>query len=198
MTQVLVTGCLGYIGPVVTRRLHEAGHRVIGLDLGLFTSQHASMPEWPDSVFFGDIREGTGALAPVVVHLAGLSNDPMGELDPELTTSINIRGTIRLIREMARSRHIFVSSCAVYGAQAKTATEETRPRPLTTYARGKAMVDGFAPEISRNVLSLRLGTVYGPLPRPQARPRGQPHGLRRDARQQHHRQRLSMATFHAR
>lgn len=163
MTQVLLTGALGYIGPVVTRRLKAAGHRVIGLDLGWFTSQYVTLPDWPDSVFFGDIRAGTGALAPVVVHLAGLSNDPLGALDPALTRSINEEGTLHLIRTMPRARHVVVSSCAVYGQSPDIASEDTAPNPLTEYARCKAAVDAGL-EYARSAVSLRLGTVYGPSP----------------------------------
>lgn len=163
MTQVLLTGALGYIGPVVTRRLKAAGHTVIGLDLGWFTSQYVTMPTWPDSVRFGDIRDGSGAISPVVVHLAGLSNDPLGALDPTLTRSINEEGTLHLIRTMPRARHVVVSSCAVYGSNDQVADESTRPNPLTEYARCKAAVDAGL-EYAPNAVSLRLGTVYGPSP----------------------------------
>lgn len=163
MTQVLLTGALGYIGPVVTRRLKAAGHTVIGLDLGWFTSQYVTMPTWPDSVRFGDIRDGTGLISPVVVHLAGLSNDPLGALSPELTRSINEEGTLHLIRTMRRARHVVISSCAVYGQSPDVANEETPPNPLTEYARCKAAVDAGL-EYAENAVSLRLGTVYGPSP----------------------------------
>ena len=163
---VLVTGNLGYIGPVVVRRLRAAGHRVTGLDLGWYTSSHVTMPDWPDSQRFADLRTAEG-LQSVVVHLAGLSNDPLGDRFADLTTEINQSGTLNLIALMPRARHVVVSSCAVYGANTVVANEETQTNPLTTYARAKAMVDALAPLQAKGraeVVSLRLGTVYGPSP----------------------------------
>ena len=157
---VLVTGCLGYIGPRVVKRLHEAGHYVSGLDLGWYTSQHVSMPDWPDSMRFADLRTAD-KVAGVVVHLAGLSNDPLGDRYAELTHDINEVGTLRLIALMSRARHVVISSCAVYGANPDVANEETAPNPLTAYARAKANVDA-ALAGRKDAVSLRLGTVYGP------------------------------------
>ena len=162
MSHVLVTGCLGYIGPVVVRRLKAAGHFVSGLDLGWYTSQHVSMPDWPHHIRFADLRE-QDSLPMVVVHLAGLSNDPLGELAPDLTRSINEEGTLRAIALQPRARHVVISSCAVYGAAKKVANEETEPNPLTAYARAKANVDA-ALAGRKDAVSLRLGTVYGPSP----------------------------------
>lgn len=161
--RVLVTGNLGYIGPVVTRHLKAAGHYVFGLDTGWFLPNLASLPEWPDEQRFRDFRVPTVGLHPeAVVHLAGLSNDPMGELDPTLTDAINYGGTLAAIKGNPAARHVVISSCSVYGAS-DMATEESELAPLTTYAQTKAYIDdelhgavGWA-----NAVSLRLGTVYG-------------------------------------
>ena len=162
MSHVLVTGNLGYIGPIVVRRLKAAGHYVGGLDLGWYTSQHVTMPDWPHHQRFADIRQAD-SLPSVVVHLAGLSNDPLGALSPELTKDINEEGTLRLVRLLPRARHVVISSCAVYGHSEEVADEGTIPNPLTEYARAKAAVDAGL-EYAKEAVSLRLGTVYGPSP----------------------------------
>jgi len=172
--RALVTGNLGYIGPVVVRRLREAGLYVIGLDTGWYVNQYAEPPYWPDQQIVVDARdvvslaswsEGrVGRLLPggidYVVHLAGLSNDPLGSLDPYLTKAINYDATIGIMHDLPTSRHLFISSCSVYG-QATNATEATTPRPQTEYARQKANVDEWARNSSIETLSLRLGTVFG-------------------------------------
>ena len=157
--RVLVTGNLGYIGPVVTRHLKAAGHYVVGLDTGWFLPNLASLPEWPDEQYFGDIRDEDGRGMDAIVHLAGLSNDPMGNLDPALTHAINFEGTCNLLARWD-SRHVIVSSCSVYGT-ADMATERTEPHPISQYAVSKAAVDDFARVMMLNRVSLRLGTVYG-------------------------------------
>lgn len=154
--RVLVTGFGGYIGPVIVRRLRDAGHYVIGWDTGFFLPNYAEPPTWPDKVRFVDIRDAR--LWPdkvdAVVHLAGLSNDPMGDLYPHLTDQINYWGTRAVLDFPAR--HVVVSSCSVYGAN-DMATEESAPHPLTDYALAKARVD----DVLVGGVSLRLGTVYG-------------------------------------
>lgn len=173
--RVLVTGNLGYIGPVVTRRLREAGHTVIGVDTGWYLGDYAGDPVWPNVQYFGDIREPenhwwTGIDA--AVHLAGLSNDPIGDLDPELTQRINYEGTVAML--VPGARNVVVSSCSVYGdSHGVAATEGSTLRPLTEYARAKASVDNWmrnfadassewAPKLDlTNWASLRLGTVWG-------------------------------------
>ena len=160
--RVLVTGWAGYIGPVVIRHLRAAGHYVVGIDTGWFLRDYAELPEYPDEAIFGDIRR---VLAPrpqadAVVHLAGLSNDPLGDLDPALTAEINFAGTCGLIQQDWSRRHVVVSSCSVYGT-AEMATEETDPNPLTRYAAAKAAVDYSLSGLSSDAVSLRLGTVYG-------------------------------------
>lgn len=160
--RVLVTGNLGYIGPVIVRRLKEAGHYVIGVDTGWYVSNYAGEPVWPNIQYFEDIR---GAGWPThgyeaVVHLAGLSNDPMSDLDPALTQDINLAGTLGMLD--SRARNVIVSSCSVYGSTKELATEETTPNPLTPYAQAKADVDTFVHQRGYfDAVSLRLGTVYG-------------------------------------
>ena len=165
---VLVTGSCGYIGPVVVRALRAAGHTVTGYDLGWFGEDDGST--W---FIRGDIREPLvhSAWPDVVVHLAGLSNDPMGDLDPDLTSDINVDGTNRIVLHHQPVRHVVVSSCAVYGVQSTPADENTSENPLTAYARAKFLIDDwlhYSPVRDQyqglNAISLRLGTVFGPAP----------------------------------
>ena len=161
---VLVTGSAGYIGPVVVRALRAAGHTVTGYDLGWFGENDGS--NW---FIRGDIREPLvhPAWPDVVVHLAGLSNDPMGDLSPELTTDINERGTMKMVTRHDRVRNVVISSCAVYGVQTSPATEDTDPAPQTRYAAAKFLVDRaltVAGKYGLDYVSLRLGTVFGPAP----------------------------------
>lgn len=158
---VLVTGWAGYIGPVVIRHLRAARYHVIGLDTGWFLPNYADLPEYPDEAIYADIREGVFVGWPdVVIHLAGLSNDPLGDMDPAMTTDINIGGTWGVLSAHPDARHIIVSSCSVYGT-ADMATEETEPAPLTQYAKAKACIDRMTQKYGLEAVSLRLGTVYG-------------------------------------
>ncbi len=165
--RVLVTGNLGYIGPAVVRRLREAGHHVTGVDVGWYVHDYAGEPVWPDKQYFADIRKPADAWflgIDAVVHLAGLSNDPIGELDPEVTSDVNYVGTAEML--LAGARNVVVSSCSVYGANSAIATEDTPVNPLTAYARAKADVDRYLGLFDgylglTNWASLRLGTVWG-------------------------------------
>src|SRR3954451_16324362 len=140
--RVLLTGHAGYIGPIAARVLTDAGHQVIGLDTGFFGSDGC---ESDLATIRGDVRdieakqlEGFDA----IVHLAALSNDPIGQLDPDWTKDINVRGTLRLA-ELAKAagvgRFVFSSSCSVYGAAGGGAdvTEDHPVGPLTAYAESK-------------------------------------------------------------
>ncbi|MCC6311343.1 MAG: SDR family oxidoreductase [Trueperaceae bacterium] len=159
---VLVTGFAGYLGPVIVRRLKEAGHTVIGLDTGWFLPNYAEPPVWPDGFLMCDLRDFYPLIPfDAVVHLAGLSNDPLGDLDEDLTEQINVGGTLGIVNGLELARHVIISSCAIYGATAELATEDTPPNPLTAYARGKLRVDTLAPVLGGNFVSLRLGTAFG-------------------------------------
>jgi nucleoside-diphosphate-sugar epimerase len=174
--KVLVTGHHGYIGSVVAPMLKEAGHDVTGLDT--FFYEECDLLD--DAVDFPtlrmDIRDVTTDVLEGyegIVHLAALSNDPLGELNEELTREINFRGTVELARkarEAGAQRFVFASSCSMYGASGtdELMTEEAPLRPLTAYAESKVraeealadLADGdFAP------IYLRNATAYGASPR---------------------------------
>jgi len=169
---VLVTGNQGYIGTVLVPMLRRRGWRVIGLDTGFFPpdSFYAAATA-PDEQIVMDVRDVEAADLPevdAVIHLAALSNDPMGALDARLTDDINHLATVRLaeiVRDRGASRFMFSSSCSIYGAGASLAlTESDDFAPQTAYAKSKVAAeadlralanDGFSPVFLRN------GTAFG-------------------------------------
>ncbi len=174
--KVLVTGSEGYLGCLVVPELMRAGHEVVGLDTGYYRSGWLYRGgDHSPYTFDRDLRQVTlrdlsGVDA--VVHMAELSNDPLGELAPEVTYRINHAGSVRLARlaRQARvSRFVYMSSCSVYGIAEGADLSETSPvNPQTPYARCKVLVerdvtaladDGFSPTFLRNA------TAYGASPR---------------------------------
>lgn len=175
--RVLVTGNLGYVGTVMTPLLAAAGHEVHGLDTGLFAACSLG-PLGPSGVS----RQSTKDLREVeasdlsgldaIVHLAGLSNDPTGELNPGLTEEINLHGTVRLAEAAKRAgvpRFLFASSCSIYGQSGdKALTEEAAFQPLTAYARSKVGAEAALHKLadaSFSPIYLRNATAYGFSPR---------------------------------
>lgn len=173
--RVFVTGHLGYIGVHLVDLLKEAGHAVTGCDLGLFDG--CGFDETfvrPDRELRKDVRD----LVPAdldghdcVMHLAALSNDPMGEIDPAVTLSVNRDASVALARtakEAGVPRFLFSGSCSVYGKGEKMDLEESDPlRPLTAYARSKIETEeAVAPLASADFcpVFLRNATAYGASP----------------------------------
>jgi nucleoside-diphosphate-sugar epimerase len=169
--KAFVTGHRGYIGVHLVELLKAAGHQVTGCDLGLFDGTEWDECVRPDVELIKDVRELTEKDLEghdCVMHLAAISNDPMGELDAELTFKVNRDGSIRLAEIAKRAgvgRYLFSGSCSVYGAGQKMDLEEDDPlAPLTAYAKSKIETevavskladDGFTPAYLRNA------TAYG-------------------------------------
>ncbi len=174
--KVLVTGHAGYLGTLLTPRLSAAGHQVFGLDSQLFADCGFGVDAPPVSAVTKDLRDITEAdLAGMqaVVHLAGLSNDPLGDLDPALTHVINHAAASRLAllaRRAGVQRFIVASSCSVYGASESEdlLTEDAPLRPVTPYAEAKARMEDDVRELADDHFQpvfLRPATVYGVSPR---------------------------------
>ncbi|MGE0622650.1 MAG: NAD-dependent epimerase/dehydratase family protein [Pseudomonadales bacterium] len=173
--RVLVTGHLGYIGCVLTPMLTERGHDVHGIDSDMYRNCtfFGSVPDVPATI--KDVRDvypeelkGYDA----VIHLAGLSNDPLGDYRPELTEDINFRGSVRMA-QMAKSagveRFIFASSCSNYGASGDNfLTEKAAFNPVTPYGESKVNVEHSVGPMASDEFSpvfLRASTAYGVSPR---------------------------------
>src|SRR5919107_1563940 len=176
--RVLVTGHEGYLGSVLVPRLIAAGHEVVGLDTGLFADCTLGPAPEPIPALRVDLRDVTAEhladVAPeAVMHLAALCNDPLGDLDPDLTYDVNHRSTVRLARAAKAAgvtRFLFSSSCSLYGAGTDdTPLDENAPfAPLTPYGESKIRSeqdlvaladDDFSPVFLRNA------TAYGFSPR---------------------------------
>ncbi|MDT5043416.1 MAG: hypothetical protein QOE51_4401 [Actinoplanes sp.] len=176
--RVLVTGHEGYLGSVLVPRLVAAGHEVIGLDTGLFADCLLGPAPDPVPALRVDLRDVTAEhlaeVAPdAVMHLAALCNDPLGDLDPELTYDVNHRSTIRLAQAAKTAgvpRLLFSSSCSLYGAGTDDTplAENAAFAPLTPYGESKIRAEqdlvGLADDAFSPVF-LRNSTAYGFSPR---------------------------------
>ena len=180
--RVLVTGHQGYLGTVMVPILRSAGHDVAGLDSGFFAG--CVLGPAPDDApgIAGDrpvdLRDVTVEQLvgfDAVIHLAALSNDPLGALAPQVTYDINHHASVRLARlakEAGVARFLYASTCSVYGSAGEDlVTEDAELRPLTPYAESKVRVEddaaaladsGFAPVFLRNA------TAFGFSPRLRA------------------------------
>ncbi len=176
MNTVLVTGNLGYIGVVLSEVLLERGYDVVGLDTGYYSGCGLSSFREVNRQITKDIRDVTPAdLVGIdaIVHLAALSNDPLGELRPGLTEEINLFGTINLAkhaRSLGIPRFVYASSQSMYGVAATEAELEedgSEKNPLTVYARTKWDAELALKKLGSDafdVVCLRPSTVFGASP----------------------------------
>ena len=175
--RVLVTGHHGYIGAVLAPMLADAGHEVVGLDTFYYRGCDFGPDAWqPAKLVSADVRDADSDWLDdidAVVHLAALSNDPVGDLNEEWTHEINGTASVDLAVAAKRAgveRYVFASSCSMYGASDTNdlVNEDAPLRPLTAYAESKVAAeaeilaladDSFAP------VSMRNATAYGVSPR---------------------------------
>ncbi|MFB9184023.1 NAD-dependent epimerase/dehydratase family protein [Dactylosporangium sucinum] len=174
--RVLVTGHDGYIGSVLVPILRQAGHEVVGLDTGLFADCVLGPAPEEVKTLRVDLRDVepehvTGFDA--VLHLAALCNDPLGNLNPDLTYDVNHRSTLRLARAAKAAgvqRFLFSSSCSLYGkGEDDTPLDETAGfQPVTPYGESKILSEQGLLELADDDFSptfLRNATAYGFSPR---------------------------------
>lgn len=175
--KVLLTGSGGYIGIVTAPVLMQKGHEVVGIDAGFYQSGwlYNGVSQMPRSIQ-KDIRAITAedlAGFDAIVHMAELSNDPLGQLNPDITYKINHQGSVALAQAAKQAgvkRFIYMSSCSVYGIgeEGEVKSENSTLRPQTAYAECKVLVErDLAPmaDASFSPTFLRNATAFGPSPR---------------------------------
>ncbi|GAA0366661.1 SDR family oxidoreductase [Bowmanella denitrificans] len=178
MNNILITGNQGYIGPALVAILKEQypSSTVTGLDTGFFESrptiQRAYPQILPDYQMVGDVRQLDASVLSgfdAVIHLAAISNDPMGETFSDVTKQINLEASKDLARRAKMSgvkRFVFASSCSVYGASDDNAfvNEESPLVPVTTYAKSKVLMEKYLSSLASpdfQVVCLRFATACG-------------------------------------
>lgn len=176
--RVLVTGHHGYIGSVMTGVLAESGHDVVGLDTFFYEGCDFGKESPRVPSIHKDIRDVTAddlAGFDAVVHLAALSNDPLGCLDESCTYDINHLGSVSLARAAKAagvSRFLFASSCSLYGAAGDSLLDETAAfNPITAYGISKVLVERDVSQLADHRFSptfLRNATAFGVSPRLRA------------------------------
>jgi len=175
--RILITGAMGYVGPVLTRHLRQRFPKaeLIGFDSGFFAHNLTGAKTFPetllDRMHFGDIRDFPPDLLEdvnAVVHLAAISNDPMGKEFEDVTEAINEKASIALA-DMAEQRgvgrFVFASSCSIYGSAEGGPRRESDPlNPLTAYARSKVAMENALRAANNGhmtVTCLRFATACG-------------------------------------
>jgi len=173
--RILVTGHKGYIGSILVHMLLEEGYEVQGLDSGFFDLCTFGSPSYEIPYARKDIRdvESSDLVGlDAIIHLAALSNDPLGDLNPELTLEINHAASVRLAtlaKENGIRRFLFPSSCSIYGgAGEEWISEKGECCPVTPYGLSKLLVErdvGLLADFSFSPTFLRCATAYGVSPR---------------------------------
>lgn len=175
--KILITGNMGYIGPCVVERLRSSHPdlKLVGLDIGYFANcltNSEILPECRvDQQYFADVRKIPAGLldgVDAIVHLAGISNDPMGNAFEEVTLDINYRASIELAKKAKENgvrSFVFASSCSMYGSADDSPRDERSPlNPLTAYAKSKVYTEKDLEKLADErfkVTSLRFSTACG-------------------------------------
>lgn len=172
--KVFVTGHKGYIGVHLVDLLKQAGHTVTGCDIDLFSGCHWEEFARPDTELIEDIRSlGTDRVAghDCVIHLAAISNDPMGDIDRTVTASINCDGALHVAeisKQAGIARFLFAGSCSIYGKGASLDLDEAAElNPVSAYALAKTEAEKRISELADKDFSpvfLRNATAYGHSP----------------------------------
>jgi nucleoside-diphosphate-sugar epimerase len=174
--RVMVTGNMGYVGPAVVKRLRSRypGCQIIGYDTGYFASRLSNAFLFPecraDMQYYADIRDFPPEIlqgVDAIIHLAAISNDPMGNLFEGVTSDINFKASVALARKARRAgvkSFVFASSCSVYGVCSQSASEQSAVNPLTAYAKSKVRAEEALKQIADDdfqVTCLRFATACG-------------------------------------
>ena len=175
--KILVTGNMGYVGPLVLRRLRESypDAEIVGYDAGYFAHCLTGVSRFPESradvQYFGDIRSIAQEIlrgVDAVVHLCAISNDPMGALFEDVTLDINYRASVDLAKKAKQAgvkKFVFASSCSVYGfAEGGPRREEDAVNPLTAYAKSKVSTEKDLASLASDTFTatcLRFATACG-------------------------------------
>jgi len=173
--RVLITGSEGYIGTVLVPMVMYHGYEVIGLDICYVAHRNFATGIRSHPLIKKDIRdvrppdlEGFDA----IIHLAALSNDPMGELNPDITDAVNHKASVsiaKFARDVGVKRFLYSSSCSIYGAGKSDLLDENATfNPLTAYARSKVDAERDISDLATGDFSpvfLRNGTAFGLSPR---------------------------------
>jgi nucleoside-diphosphate-sugar epimerase len=179
--RILITGNMGYIGPNVVRHLRQTRPeaQLIGYDTAYFASALTSMEPLPEhelsAQYFGDVRAIPASLfdgVDAVIHLAAISNDPMGKAFEEVTMEVNHKASVAIAQKAKKAgakAFVFASSCSVYGfAEDGARTEDSSLNPLTAYARSKVATENDLESLADKnytVSCLRFSTACGMSPR---------------------------------
>jgi nucleoside-diphosphate-sugar epimerase len=173
--RVLITGHRGYIGAHAIDVFQKAGHHVTGVDIGLYDGVEFGTPAVADNDLTMDVFDVTPEMLEgieAVIHLAAISNDPMGDLDPAITHHINTGGTLHVAKcakEAGVARFLFASSCSIYGAAGdKILDESAEFTPVSAYAESKVNAEAQLKALESDDFSvtyLRNSTAYGQSPR---------------------------------
>ena len=176
--KILITGNMGYIGPTLVKHLTASSHddyEITGFDNGYFAHCLTSLDSFPERAlkaqYFGDLRDFDGDILngiDTVIHLAAISNDPIGNVFADVTKSINIDASVQVAQAAKKAgvrRFVFASSCSVYGAGSDKPCDENAPlNPLTPYAISKIAMEDALEDLCDDTFSavcLRFATACG-------------------------------------